>query len=342
MRKNDLFAAATLVVAAVFFSGCRSETITAPEGAEIVVTASPGTIPAIGGSSVIDVDVLEGGAPVRIGTIVRLSTSLGTLDQSEVETDSSGHARTTLRSTGAAGTASVVARSGGADAATVEVTIADADTMQVEFSSPNPDRIDAMTGTSLVRARVQRVGDNSPMAGVRIDFTTTGASVILQSPSVVSDATGNVETIVLANQATGTTTIRATCAAANCSVPGNAQLTLVDSPSSLILGADPTSLSVGSVTSSIKITATVLGKVPPSSFLSGATVVFTTATPGTFTGGQKTISGITGSSGKVEVTLQLTPAEQAEARDGVGIVVEAETVGFDENRVEGSITIPVS
>lgn len=126
MRVSHFFAAAALVAAAVLFAACRSETITAPSTATITLKAYPATIPAGSGMATIEVKVIDGTGPAREGTIVRLRTDKGTLENDRVETDDEGLAETRLQAPATPGTATIVGSSGAADDAEVQVTITSA------------------------------------------------------------------------------------------------------------------------------------------------------------------------------------------------------------------------
>lgn len=95
-------------------TGCDSGSFpVAPSGAGLSVRAIPSTITATG-SSTIEVMATEGGLPVRVGTEIRVTTTLGRITNEVITTDADGLAFTTLVADGRLGTATVTARSGAA------------------------------------------------------------------------------------------------------------------------------------------------------------------------------------------------------------------------------------
>lgn len=149
-------------------SGCDEATPVAPSGTVLTISASPSEIP-VGGSSTIRVTALRAnGTPVNPGTLIRLDTTLGTIDES-VATDDSGVARATLRGDGRIGTATVTARSGASEAATVEVEIGEAAanaTLQVSPSSV-PE-----TGGMITLLAGVRDDQGQPLPNATVNFTT--------------------------------------------------------------------------------------------------------------------------------------------------------------------------
>lgn len=125
MRVQVLLPAAALVAAAVLFTACGKETVTAPNSASITLTAYPAKISVGTGVATIEVKVLDGTNIARVGTVVHLRTSLGTLDTDQVETNVEGRAQTLLHAPAApqTGIATVTGSSGAADDKTVDVLI---------------------------------------------------------------------------------------------------------------------------------------------------------------------------------------------------------------------------
>jgi PKD repeat protein len=120
MRRSQLLLLLFLVLVA---GACDKATPTAPTGSTLSVTASPLEITANGTANVTVVATrAAGGGPVTPGTEIRLSTTLGTIDE-VVTTDASGVARATLRGSGRPGTAKITASSGAAAPVTVDVKV---------------------------------------------------------------------------------------------------------------------------------------------------------------------------------------------------------------------------
>jgi adhesin/invasin len=113
-----------LVLVAVLVSpACDKATPVAPTGASITLSASPERIEKAGQTTIAALLRKADGSRVNPGTEVSFTTTLGVLSENVVPTDDSGVALTTLRGDGRVGLATVVANSGGAGEASVDVAI---------------------------------------------------------------------------------------------------------------------------------------------------------------------------------------------------------------------------
>src|SRR6185503_2222448 len=92
---------------------CQKVPLLAPSGSTISLTTAVNVVP-LGGTTEIIAQVIEpaGTAPQR-GTLVSFTTSLGTLQPTEVETDTAGRAITRFIAGNGSGTATITALSGG-------------------------------------------------------------------------------------------------------------------------------------------------------------------------------------------------------------------------------------
>ncbi len=105
--------AACVLAAGWLAAGCDSGSFpVGPSGSSLTVRAVPSTITATG-SSTIEVRAAKEGLPVRVGTEIRVTTTLGRITEEVITTDADGLAFTTLVADGRLGTATVTARSGG-------------------------------------------------------------------------------------------------------------------------------------------------------------------------------------------------------------------------------------
>ncbi len=148
-----------LLTAALLFAGCDSgSSPVAPSATSLIVTANPEKI-TVTGASTIEVLATEGGLPVRAGTEIRLTTTLGSIFDEVVATDDDGVARTVLEADGRPGTATVTVRSGAATAVTQDVTIGDS-TLTAKFSFSVSERTVIFTDTSTVSAGSASVIDS--------------------------------------------------------------------------------------------------------------------------------------------------------------------------------------
>lgn len=93
-------------------AGCDSgSSPVAPTGATLAVSANPTRIGVTGTSQITVLAHETSGAPVRTGTEIRFTTTLGSIEQ-VVGTDPDGVARAVLRADGRPGTATVTVSSG--------------------------------------------------------------------------------------------------------------------------------------------------------------------------------------------------------------------------------------
>src|SRR5215472_9352920 len=112
LRVVPCVATALLILAA----GCEKVPLLAPSGSTITII-SPVTALPVNGTAQIVAQVIEpSGTPPHSGTQVTFTTTLGTVQRENVETDTNGQAVTTFRAGGSNGTATISAVSGGAGA----------------------------------------------------------------------------------------------------------------------------------------------------------------------------------------------------------------------------------
>lgn len=147
---------------------CDSASPVAPAGTLLSISASPSEISANGTSTIRVTALRANGTPVNPGTLVRLDTTLGSIDE-QVEIDDDGTATASLRGGGEIGTATVTARSGSAEAVTVEVMIGDvASGVSLQAT---PSQVGESGGTISLLA-VVRDSDGEPLADATVNFGT--------------------------------------------------------------------------------------------------------------------------------------------------------------------------
>jgi len=112
MRKNACGSLSLIVLGAVMVAACDTPLV-APIASTISVAAQTTVLQPGGTTQVTAVVVEEAGTLVHDGTVVRFSATLGLVQPEEVET-TDGVARATFTAGSTAGTARVVATSGGA------------------------------------------------------------------------------------------------------------------------------------------------------------------------------------------------------------------------------------
>ncbi len=112
--------AASLLLAV--FAACDKTSPVAPSGTLITISANPDRIPSDGSAEIRVVALRPNGTPVSRGTLVRLTTTLGTIPPS-VGVDDRGEALAMLQADGQFGVATVSANAGGSETATIDVQL---------------------------------------------------------------------------------------------------------------------------------------------------------------------------------------------------------------------------
>src|SRR6516162_756158 len=94
-------------------AACQRVPLLAPSGSVITLTSSATVLP-FNGSTLIQAQVIEAsGSPPHSGTHVTFTTTLGAIQPSDAQTDSSGIVRVTFAAGAQSGTATITAISGG-------------------------------------------------------------------------------------------------------------------------------------------------------------------------------------------------------------------------------------
>lgn len=160
---------ACVLAAAGWALSCDKVSPVAPSGSVLTLTANPTEIALNGTSTITVVGRKMDGNPLNPGTQVRLSTTLGKLDDDLIELDSAGVAITKLRGEGRIGKATVTATSGATEAVTIDVQIgrsAGAVSLQA-----TPTSIPESGGKVRLLALV-RDSQGQPLPGVPVNFST--------------------------------------------------------------------------------------------------------------------------------------------------------------------------
>lgn len=163
----------------------------------VSLTASPAGIPATGSSFITATVERFDGSPAGARIPVRLSTSLGRLDDTDPRTNGSGIATTNLRGDGRSGMAVITARVDGAPVpATVEVNLGGSAILTLRA---NPTTIPA-NGASVLSAVLTDVG-GAPIGGEPVTFTTTLG--IMENDRPTTSGQGQANTRLLARGVKG-------------------------------------------------------------------------------------------------------------------------------------------
>jgi hypothetical protein len=186
MRNIAMRSAWVLVVASLVWGACDEGTPVSPTGSILRISAQPTRIGATG-SSTVTIQALRGnGNPVNEGTEIRLSTSLGTIDE-VVHTDRDGIAKATLRGDGRVGTAVVTAHSGAVEPVTTEVGVgSQAASVRLQVT---PTSVPESGGILELLALV-RDDQGQPLPEASVNFTADAGTLASGGSFLLSDAAG--------------------------------------------------------------------------------------------------------------------------------------------------------
>jgi len=186
------------VVAVILGAGllnlaCQKVPLLAPSGSTITLLTSVSVLPVNGSTDLIAQVIEASGTPPQHGTRVSFTTTLGTIQPSEADTDISGRVVVKFLAGGASGTATISAISGGASVASanaLKIAIGAAAVGAVRIEA-NPTVISAVGGTSQITATAFDVNGNL-MPSIPVSFTTDAGGVV---PAVVNtDTNGKAQT----------------------------------------------------------------------------------------------------------------------------------------------------
>src|SRR6266853_1676704 len=174
---------------------CQRVPLLAPSGSVITLSSSA-TVLAFNGTTTITGQVIEAaGTPPHSGTHVTFTTSLGTIQPADAETDTSGLVRVSFSAGTQSGTATITAISGGASVGStgaLKILVGSAAVGRVNVSA-NPATVPALGGSTTISANVLDVNGNA-LASVPVSFSTTAGT--LSASQVNSDANGVAQSVL--------------------------------------------------------------------------------------------------------------------------------------------------
>ncbi len=247
------------VVAAL---GCDKATPTAPSGSTLAITANPSKIGLSGRSTITIIGRQPNGSPMREGTEIRLSTTLGTIDP-QVLIDNDGNATATLRGDGRKGAATVTAQtgtvsgggsggaagSGGSSGGTSSGSLSVQTTVQIGETddtkptllvSANPNVI-PVGGTSTITVIARNSDGSLVSSGQEVILTTTLGT--LQPKRPTTNSSGTATSILTVQDQAGTAKITAVLGSSSAETTEiqvkDATLTLTANPSAVDEGTIP-------------------------------------------------------------------------------------------------------
>jgi PKD repeat protein len=185
------FAIASLMSAAA----CERVPLLAPSGSTITLTTPTTALPVNGTTRIVAQIIEAAGTPPQHGTHVTFTTTLGTIQPAEAETDVSGQAIATFNAGGASGTATITAISGGANVGStgaLKILVGSAAVGGVTATA-NPTILPAGGGSSNITASVVDVNGN-PLVSAQVQFSTTAGT--LSTTLVTTDQAGIAQTVL--------------------------------------------------------------------------------------------------------------------------------------------------
>jgi len=225
---------------------CQRMALLAPAGSTITLTTLASTLPLNGTTSVIAQVVEPAGTPPQRGTLVSFTTSLGTIQPIEAETDAGGRVLVTFNAGTLSGTATIIAVSGGVNTGAngaVKIAIGAAGVATIGMTA-SPATI-SPGGRSTITATVSDSA-GTVIAGIPVTFTTDNGS--LNFSVVNTDANGNASAVlttsktakVTATAGVGSTSTSGTTTTTTPAPSGNVTVTVEPLPTvSISASANP-------------------------------------------------------------------------------------------------------
>jgi adhesin/invasin len=308
---------------AVLATACDTVPLTAPSGSSVTISTASSVV-SIGGTTEVTAFVSEeGGTAVQNGTTVRFTTNLGRMEPIETQTKN-GYATSTFVAGDVSGVADVTATSGavggggtsggtgngtattptGSNAVKITVGTAASETVVLNASRST---VPQGGGTVTLIASVLDINGNR-LRNAPINFSTTAGT--LSATVATTDANGEARVDLTTNRE-ATVTARAGSKSATLNIT-------VDTPTTILVGATPSSVPIGGGT--VTVTALVLGA--GGNKLSNVSINFSTTA-----GNLSPTFSTTDENGEARVELTTTTTATVTARAG---------------NVSGSTTVPVS
>jgi len=203
-RRLALHCALLLSLATV---ACERVPLLAPTGSVITLTSAATAVPTNGTAQLIAQVLEPSGTPPHSGTHLIFTTTLGTIEPSEAETDVNGRAIVIFRAGLANGTALITAASGGSAIPPgngLRIAVGNAAVGSLQLSA-SPTTLPAAGGSSTISATVFDISGNV-LPGVAVAFSTDTGAV---GPSSATTNGSGVASAILTTSGTATVTATA-------------------------------------------------------------------------------------------------------------------------------------
>jgi len=293
---------------AVLTAACEKVPLLAPSGSTITLTTATSGVPFNGSADIIAQVIEPAGTPPHSGTHITFTTSLGTIQPLEAQTDLNGRATVKFLAGGASGVATITAISGGASvSATGALRIAvGAAAVANVVASANPSTVSSTGGTSTISAKVTDTGGNV-LASIPVTFSTDQGAL---NPTVASTDAAGIATTVLTTNRTAKVTATAGVAStvtgsdgkATTTTPATSTVTVsVNATSSITIGA--ASPAAPTVNQTVSFPLTYPTSTTGSSPIARVNVDWGDGRTNAFTGAPPAISHAYSSAGSYLVTV---------------------------------------
>src|SRR6185436_900431 len=168
---------------------CQKVPLLAPSGSTITITSAATVLPLNGSAEIIAQVIEPAGTPPSHGTLVTFTTTLGSVQPFEAETDINGRVIVRFVAGTSSGTATITAASGGANVGTagaIKIAIGTAAVGRVSVNA-NPASVPALGGSTTITVSVFDVNGN-PLSSAPVSLSSTAGS--LSASAVITDANG--------------------------------------------------------------------------------------------------------------------------------------------------------
>ncbi|MEO8259818.1 MAG: PKD domain-containing protein [Acidobacteriota bacterium] len=179
----------TLTAVAALTVVCQRVPLLAPSGSTITLTTGVTALPVNGSADIIAQVIEPSGTPPQNGTHITFTTTLGTIEPAEAETDISGRVQARFRAGSANGTATITAISGGASTGTegaIKIAVGTAAVGRVTVNA-SPASVPNTGGATTISASVFDINGNA-LGAAPVSFSTTAG--VLSTTLAITDATG--------------------------------------------------------------------------------------------------------------------------------------------------------
>jgi hypothetical protein len=200
---------ALLVGLAIAASACQKVPLLAPSGSIITLQTTATALPVNGSTDIIAQLIEPAGTPPQRGTLVSFTTTLGSIEPAQAETDISGRVVVKFLAGGGSGTALISAISGGVAvvaANALKILVGTAAVGRVSVTA-SPTLLPATGGASTITAQALDINGN-PLSSAPVNFSTTAGT--LDQGFAITDQSGLASTTLrTSTQATVTAAIGA-------------------------------------------------------------------------------------------------------------------------------------